>query len=150
MASQYYSLVADGDNVCSFTFGAVGTHLFYQDISGNPTTFQSEHLPLTTRQTARLACIFCCIGFIGSWAGNASLGFTTVASSTIISSIGGTYVKNSLLQLSYLICTRLSILHTDYWSDISSGKTGTSQSRCSDYEVSDHLANQWQGFSSHH
>ena len=84
-----------------FIFGAMGTHLFYQDVSGNPTTSQSEHplLPLTIRQTARLACMFCCIGFIGSWAGNASLGLTTVASSTIITSIGGTYVRNSLLQL---------------------------------------------------
>ena len=80
-------------------FGAMGTHLFYQDISGNPTTFQSGHPPLTMRQTAHIACIFCCLSFIGSWAGNASLGLTTVASSTIISSIGGTYMKNPLLQL---------------------------------------------------
>ena len=73
-------------------WGMSGLISSHQDISGNPTTFQSEHplLPLTTRQTARLACIFCCIAFIGSWAGNASLGLTTVASSTIISSIGGT------------------------------------------------------------
>ena len=90
-----------------FIFGALGTHLFYKDISGNPTTLQSEDplLPLTTRETARLACIFCGIVFIGSWAGNASLGLTTVASSTIISSISGTYV-DLLLQLSCLICTR--------------------------------------------
>ena len=86
-------------------FGAMGTHLFYQDISGNPTTFQLGHPPLTMRQTAHIACIFCCLSFIGSWAGNASLGLTTVASSTIISSISGTYV-DLLLQLSCLICTR--------------------------------------------
>ena len=81
----------------SFIFVAMGTHLIYQDISGNPTTFQSGHPPLTTRETARLACIFCCLAFTGSWAGNASLGLTTVASSTIISSISGTYMRNTLL-----------------------------------------------------
>ena len=90
-----------------YIFGTMGTHLFYQDISGNPTTFQSDH-PLTTRQTARLACIFSCLAFIVSWAGNASLGLTTVASSTIISSISGTYLRNSILQLICLICTHLA------------------------------------------
>jgi solute carrier family 35 protein F5 len=90
MVSQYYSLVADGDNVCSFLISKLGLIPSHQEI---PTIQSDPLLPLTTRQTARLAGIYCCIAFIGSWAGNASLGLTTVASSTIISSISGTYVR---------------------------------------------------------
>ncbi|KAG8886187.1 hypothetical protein FRB97_007225 [Tulasnella sp. 331] len=50
----------------------------------------SEDLPpLTTRETARLASIFCFFWFIANWSVNASLDFTSVASSTILSSMSG-------------------------------------------------------------
>lgn len=106
IVSEYYSLVGDGDNISeSEVFFHVLCHgewrdssISHQDfdeISGNPTISQSELPlpPLTTRQTARLACILCFINFIGAWAINASLGLTTVASATILSSISGTHVS---------------------------------------------------------
>ncbi|THH07613.1 hypothetical protein EW145_g3249 [Phellinidium pouzarii] len=51
---------------------------------------RSEGLePLTTRQTAKLALAFCLIWFAANWSVNASLEFTSVASSTILSSTSG-------------------------------------------------------------
>ncbi|KAI0931924.1 hypothetical protein AcW1_000803 [Taiwanofungus camphoratus] len=45
--------------------------------------------PLTTRQTARLAAVFCLLWFIANWSVNASLDYTSVASATILSSMSG-------------------------------------------------------------
>ncbi|KAJ6610110.1 hypothetical protein B0H10DRAFT_2062145, partial [Mycena sp. CBHHK59/15] len=45
--------------------------------------------PLTIRETARLAFIFCFLWFIANWAVNASLDYTSVASATILSSMSG-------------------------------------------------------------
>ncbi|KAL5518872.1 hypothetical protein ACEPAH_555 [Sanghuangporus vaninii] len=50
----------------------------------------SESLdPLTTRQTAQLASVFCLFWFIANWSVNASLQFTSVASATVLSSTSG-------------------------------------------------------------
>ncbi|KAF8974030.1 hypothetical protein BDZ97DRAFT_1912469 [Flammula alnicola] len=43
--------------------------------------------PLTNRQTADLAFTFCLMWFIANWSVNASLGYTSVASATILSSM---------------------------------------------------------------
>lgn len=45
--------------------------------------------PLNKRQTAELALAFCFIWFIANWSVNASLGYTSVASATILSSTSG-------------------------------------------------------------
>ncbi|KAH9847389.1 hypothetical protein C2E23DRAFT_520200 [Lenzites betulinus] len=45
--------------------------------------------PLTTRETAQLAAVFCFLWFIANWTVNASLDFTSVASATILSSMSG-------------------------------------------------------------
>ncbi|KDR85102.1 hypothetical protein GALMADRAFT_233728 [Galerina marginata CBS 339.88] len=45
--------------------------------------------PLTDRQTAHLAFTFCLIWFIANWSVNASLGYTSVASATVLSSMSG-------------------------------------------------------------
>ncbi|EJD03892.1 uncharacterized protein FOMMEDRAFT_121223 [Fomitiporia mediterranea MF3/22] len=45
--------------------------------------------PLTTRQTAQLASVFCIFWFIANWGINASLQFTSVASATVLSSTSG-------------------------------------------------------------
>ncbi|KAI5124626.1 hypothetical protein M0805_004236 [Coniferiporia weirii] len=45
--------------------------------------------PLTVRQTAKLASVFCLIWFAANWSVNMSLEFTSVASSTILSSTSG-------------------------------------------------------------
>ena len=45
--------------------------------------------PLTTRQTAQLASVFCLFWFIANWTVNASLQYTSVASATVLSSTSG-------------------------------------------------------------
>ncbi|KAF9478511.1 hypothetical protein BDN70DRAFT_879845 [Pholiota conissans] len=45
--------------------------------------------PLNDRQTANLAFAFCLIWFIANWSVNASLGYTSVASATVLSSMSG-------------------------------------------------------------
>jgi len=45
--------------------------------------------PLTDRQTANLAVAFCLLWFIANWTVNASLGYTSVASATVLSSMSG-------------------------------------------------------------
>ncbi|KAK4704168.1 solute carrier family 35, member F5, partial [Phenoliferia sp. Uapishka_3] len=45
--------------------------------------------PLTTRQTAALALVFCGLWFTANWAMNAALGYTSVSSTTILSSMSG-------------------------------------------------------------
>ncbi|KAJ7181777.1 hypothetical protein C8R43DRAFT_970419 [Mycena crocata] len=50
---------------------------------------EEELPPLTTRETARLAFVFCFLWFIANWAVNAALDYTSVASATILSSMSG-------------------------------------------------------------
>ncbi|KAI0830641.1 hypothetical protein BC628DRAFT_1312839 [Trametes gibbosa] len=45
--------------------------------------------PLTTKETAQLAAVFCFLWFIANWTVNASLDLTSVASATILSSMSG-------------------------------------------------------------
>jgi hypothetical protein len=47
--------------------------------------------PLTVSETAKLASIFCIFWFAANWTVNASLGFTSVASTTILSSMSGKF-----------------------------------------------------------
>ncbi|KAJ3737103.1 hypothetical protein DFJ43DRAFT_1049205 [Lentinula guzmanii] len=49
----------------------------------------SELPPLTVRETANLAFVFCFIWFTANWTLNASLDYTSVASATILSSTSG-------------------------------------------------------------
>jgi solute carrier family 35 protein F5 len=50
--------------------------------------------PLTTKETAKLASVFCLFWFVANWSVNASLKFTSVASSTILSSTSGRLFEN--------------------------------------------------------
>ncbi|GAA5928197.1 DMT family transporter [Sporobolomyces koalae] len=45
--------------------------------------------PLSTRETARLALAFCALWFAANWAMNAALGYTSVSSTTILTSMSG-------------------------------------------------------------
>ncbi|KAJ3558514.1 hypothetical protein NM688_g882 [Phlebia brevispora] len=56
-------------------------HAHYE--SGNGTA------PLTIKETARLAAWFCLLWFVANWTVNAALGYTSVASATILSSMSG-------------------------------------------------------------
>lgn len=46
-------------------------------------------IPLSVGQTAEIALTFCWLWFIANWTVNASLNYTTVTSSTIVSSTSG-------------------------------------------------------------
>ena len=48
--------------------------------------------PLTTNQTAALALVFCGLWFSANWSMNAALGYTSVSSTTILSSMSGAFV----------------------------------------------------------
>lgn len=45
--------------------------------------------PLTTKETAHLALLFCGLWFCANWAMNAALGYTSVSSTTILTSMSG-------------------------------------------------------------
>ncbi|KAI0304928.1 hypothetical protein BC826DRAFT_978991 [Russula brevipes] len=58
--------------------------------SDAPPESASAALPrLTTRETARLASVFCPLWFLANWSLNVGLGLTSVASATILSSMSG-------------------------------------------------------------
>ncbi|KAF8507143.1 hypothetical protein F5888DRAFT_1603171 [Russula emetica] len=54
-----------------------------------PASTSAALSPLTTRETAHLASVFCFLWFLANWTINASLGLTSVASATILSSMSG-------------------------------------------------------------
>ncbi|KAF8576560.1 hypothetical protein K439DRAFT_1418863 [Ramaria rubella] len=57
--------------------------------NGTPRDDVTDLPPLTTIETARLASTFCFFWFIANWSVNVSLDYTSVASSTILSSTSG-------------------------------------------------------------
>ena len=50
--------------------------------------------PMTTKQTAQLACAFCLLWFIANWSLNVALELTSVASATILSTMSGICMQN--------------------------------------------------------
>ncbi|KZP31217.1 hypothetical protein FIBSPDRAFT_849710 [Athelia psychrophila] len=91
---------------------------------------ESETLPpLTVRETARLAFMFCIFWFIANWSVNASLDYTSVASATILSSLSGffTLIIGRLFQVESLtlakagavvlsFCGSVLVTSSDSWS----------------------------------
>lgn len=60
------------------------------DQAENGVSYDSEQLDkLTIRETVKLSLTFCIIWFLANWSTNASLAYTTVGSSTILSSMSG-------------------------------------------------------------
>ncbi|KAF9452665.1 hypothetical protein P691DRAFT_772113 [Macrolepiota fuliginosa MF-IS2] len=58
-------------------------------ISSTEEKVEDDQPPLTVEQTAKIAFGFCWLWFIANWAVNAALNYTTVASSTIVTSTSG-------------------------------------------------------------
>lgn len=50
---------------------------------------------LSTKETIQLSLTFCIIWFLANWSTNASLAYTTVGSSTILSSMSGMNLHES-------------------------------------------------------
>lgn len=62
------------------------------DQAENGVSYDSEQLDkLTIRETVKLSLTFCIIWFLANWSTNASLAYTTVGSSTILSSMSGLF-----------------------------------------------------------
>ncbi|GAA5903743.1 hypothetical protein JCM6882_003402 [Rhodosporidiobolus microsporus] len=51
--------------------------------------------PLSTRETAELALLFCGLWFCANWAMNAALGYTSVSSTTILTSMSGFFTLSA-------------------------------------------------------
>ncbi len=52
-------------------------------------TLEEDMTPLTTSETAKLAAFFCLAWMAANWSLNASLGLTSVGSSTILAGMSG-------------------------------------------------------------
>jgi solute carrier family 35, member F5 len=57
--------------------------------TSRPISLISTDPPLTVKQTASLALLFCGLWFSANWSMNAALGYTSVSSTTILSSMSG-------------------------------------------------------------
>ncbi|KAF8349965.1 vacuolar membrane protein [Amanita rubescens] len=66
--------------------------------------------PLTTKQTAHLALVFCFLWFVANWTLDAALDYTTVASATILSSTSGFFTLGIGRLLRVEVLTRTKIL----------------------------------------
>lgn len=107
-----------------------------EDAIIKPRSSDTELPPLTSRETAHLAAVFCIFWFIANWTVNSSLEFTSVASATILSSTSGTnpLCPSVRIRATHWICHRL--LHAGNWPSISSRETDWYQNRYRAYQVS--------------
>ncbi|GAA5825591.1 hypothetical protein JCM11251_000300 [Rhodosporidiobolus azoricus] len=60
-----------------------------------PTVIAVSDPPLTIRETAELALLFCGLWFCANWAMNAALGYTSVSSTTILTSMSGFFTLSA-------------------------------------------------------
>ncbi|KAH7911930.1 hypothetical protein BJ138DRAFT_1172225 [Hygrophoropsis aurantiaca] len=72
----YQSLTQDANEIDDATVPALGIK-------------NSDDAPFTIKETAKLAFMFCFLWFGANWALNVALGYTSVASATILSSMSG-------------------------------------------------------------
>ncbi|KAG8991142.1 hypothetical protein FRB94_014778 [Tulasnella sp. JGI-2019a] len=86
--SQYDPLPNDASADATVTYISSTTPFLTSESRRSPLT-PDDLPPLTTRETAQLASIFCFFWFVANWSVNASLDYTSVASSTILSSMSG-------------------------------------------------------------
>lgn len=72
--------------------------------------------PLSTLETARLACLFWFFWFVANWTSTASLDYTSVASTTILSATSGlfTLVIGRLFRIEPMTLAKLCAVVTRY------------------------------------
>ncbi|KAJ7038076.1 hypothetical protein C8F04DRAFT_367128 [Mycena alexandri] len=77
---------------------------------------EEELPPLTIRETARLAFVFCFLWFTANWAVNASLDYTSVASATILSSMSGffTLAIGRIFRVEMLTLAKIAAVLTSF------------------------------------
>ncbi|KAH9064266.1 hypothetical protein EDB87DRAFT_1600084 [Lactarius vividus] len=85
--------------------------------------------PLTTRETAQLASVFCFLWFLANWSLNAGLGLTSVASATILSSMSGffTLILGRIFRIDNFTIAKIGAVATSFTGVIlvSLSDTGT-------------------------
>jgi solute carrier family 35 protein F5 len=97
-------------------------------------TDPGELPPLTVHETGKLAFIFCLLWFMANWSVNASLDYTSVASTTILSSLSGRF-HATRLQQRVVVNHILRILYINHWPIISSGNSDSWQDWRGDHQV---------------
>lgn len=72
--------------------------------------------PLTTRETAQLAFVFCFLWFLANWSLNASLGLTSVASATVLSSMSGffTLILGRIFRIDNFTIAKIGAVATSF------------------------------------
>ncbi|KAH9037292.1 hypothetical protein EDB85DRAFT_2132497 [Lactarius pseudohatsudake] len=86
----------------------------YHDVPPEPTPAALP--PLTTRETAQLASVFCFLWFLANWLLNASLGLTSVASATILSSMSGffTLILGRIFRIDNFTTAKIGAVATSF------------------------------------
>ncbi|KAI9457732.1 hypothetical protein F5148DRAFT_1221968 [Russula earlei] len=82
----------------------------------SPVSTSTDLPPLTTRETAQLASVFCFLWFLANWSLTAGLGMTSVASATILSSMSGffTLIIGRLFQVDQLTLPKIGAVVTSF------------------------------------
>ena len=124
MISQYYSLVADGGSVCSSHIRCYGDSSLLSGYLWQPNYFSigTSSFDHATNSTYRMHLL---LSFL-YW----KLGRKCVAGTHNCCELNN-YIEyrwyvHEEPTTAINVLSHLSILHDDYWSDISSGNTGTS------------------------
>src|SRR4051812_16114887 len=86
---QHYSAPAAQPTTEVRAVVAPGTQSSTESVLEQGSTHHQEEQPLNHREIAELSFAFCILWFAANWATNASLAYTTVASSTILASMSG-------------------------------------------------------------
>ncbi|TRM65685.1 hypothetical protein BD626DRAFT_190629 [Schizophyllum amplum] len=114
-ADAYQPLASDNDDARGLE---EDTHLHPHFIHPEPhVVLDDEALPpLTTQETAKLASVFCFFWFIANWTVNASLDYTSVASTTILSSMSGFFTLGigRVFQVEVLTYAKLGAVFTSF------------------------------------
>ncbi|KAL1665516.1 hypothetical protein GGF50DRAFT_100364 [Schizophyllum commune] len=118
-ADAYQPLAADDtrvldDDLAKPTQGRPHPHFTHPE----PHVVLDEDIlpPLTTQETAKLASVFCFFWFVANWAVNASLDYTSVASTTILSSMSGFFTLGigRIFQVEILTYAKLGAVFTSF------------------------------------
>ncbi|KAF9089541.1 hypothetical protein BGX29_000946 [Mortierella sp. GBA35] len=92
--SRSYGSVSQAGSTITATSPSSGTGMPQSDAAstleeGRSLSSEQDDQPLSHREIAELSFAFCILWFAANWATNASLAYTTVASSTILASMSG-------------------------------------------------------------
>ncbi|KAI0307763.1 hypothetical protein B0F90DRAFT_1676978 [Multifurca ochricompacta] len=90
--------------------------LVNEDETLRGTSISASLPPLTRRETAQLASVFCFLWFFANWSLNVGLGLTSVASATILSSMSGffTLILGRIFQVDHFTVAKIGAVATSF------------------------------------